>query len=290
VIGANHILDYVESRTASHVGANARPISVIVVGSAAYPEFSRPDSDVDLLVVYDNETASQISIILETMNFGDGRLRICEMRLFTTDQFASYAFSCDTAKQFAFIRGYFWVLDKSADVRHSVQICIDRYWTEALSTYHSLYVLDVDSTLQSLRYQFTDAQSYLRDPRLRGRNLLLLLRRGELLKDFIGKIWAVECALEAKRQPVKSFDRDDPLLGSIGLLRVFNETRGGRITDTEKYSVPATIKAIIAQLSEAECHTSLLDTMNSIFTARYGMTLMFEPNTAAVPVLWQNGY
>lgn len=284
------ILKYVDHSLRADIHPDCEALFVLMIGSHAYPEFARKDSDLDLIVVHDAPHVDErylTKLDLARLGESDGRTMI-EMRSFTLEQFERYALRCELAKQFAFIRGYQVLQNRCPDALDAVQLCIDRYWTDSYITYKALRDLDINIRVQGLRYQFTDCYNYLGDARIQGQASLVQLRMAEILKDFIGQMWMLQCAEQAKLLDLAFLQKEHQLLASIGLLRVFNEPRGARLIDYEKYAIPCEISDLVGSFnSEAstDCK-SAFRRMDALFRLRFNIPLLLDESWPSGSILW----
>jgi hypothetical protein len=285
----NHTLAFLANSIGQRFLRPSAAPCVVVVGSYAYPEFARSDSDLDLLIVSGDIDAEHLPLtILERIALSD-RKHLVEARLFTAKQFRQYALTCDLAKLYGFVRGFRFISNHRADVEESVQLALNRYWTDNLRVYGALRCMDVAAKIGTFRFQFSDAANYMRDQRIAGFSTLLRLRQAELIRDFIQGIWTIFCAQEAQRREVlRGCDHNDTLLASIGLLRVFNEIRGARIIDYQKYSVPEEVVLAVQALDNGTCSTpeDLLGTMDEVFHRLFKLSLLYSSAELPSPVLW----
>lgn len=266
--------------------------SIVIIGSHAYPEFARENSDLDMLVIHDLHPGGPHSTLLQQVpSNGPQSTIIGEIRMFSTEQFEDYILCCDVAKQFAFIRGYKIVADSDGFAEAAIQICVNRFWTDSLKAYGELRGLDIKAKSLTLQYQFTDAMHYISDPRLSRRGALIFLRLSEIVKDFIVQMWVIDFARKARCQEITGLDKASPLLDEVGLLRVFNEPHGARILDSEKYRVPKVISAISSALDEALPFgpARVFACMNSLYEQSEGESLLFPSEATVLPAYWPYG-
>lgn len=267
-----------QSVVAMHGPKNAHLRSVIVTGSHVYPEFARPDSDLDLLVVHDGITDEPHSTVLGT-RCHHGKVNVpVEVRLFSLNQFQDYVLACDLPKQFAFIRGFRIVLDDGQEAASAIDLCMARYWTDSYRAYCDLRDQSPVDRIAALRFQMTDARNYLLDSRIQSQPCLSRARLAEVVKDFVFQLWLIRCITEAKAKALPGVLPGDALLSEIGLLRVFAEPRGVRILDRDKYSTSQFLKELVADLDriEDDSENGMLDAMDSLFRARHGHPLFAD--------------
>lgn len=289
MISREAISEYVQNYLASHIAHEGQLLSIIVIGSHAYEEFRRHDSDLDLIVIRNSgECEGSYTTILERAAIGSLNEITVEMRLFTPEQFQDYAFRCDLPKQFAFVRGYVLIVDRSPCTVEAIQLCIDRYWTDCLAAYHALRQLDIPTQIQKLRYDLTDCRNYTRDSRLSANSSLMFLKMAEVIKSCIAQLWAIDCAQQAKQVDIDCLDKDHELLSSIGQLRVFNEPRGGRLIDSGKYGVPAAVKEFVGSLDNvlALSRDEVFRRLDELFFAKYNVRLFIDQSNPGLSVCW----
>jgi hypothetical protein len=289
VIPCEAISEYVKHYLASHMAYEGELLSIIVIGSYAYEEFKRHDSDLDLIVIRNSGGCEgSYTTILERAAIGSLNEITVEMRLFTPDQFQDYAFRCDLPKQFAFVRGYALIVNRSPCTVEAIQLCIDRYWTDCLAAYHALRQLDIPTQIQKLRYDLTDCRNYTRDIRLSANSSLMFLKMAEVIKGCIAQLWAIDCAQQAKQIDIDCLEKDHELLASIGQLRVFNEPRGGRLVDSGKYRVPAAVKDFVESLDTVLSlnRDEVFRRLDELFFAKYNLRLFIDERNPGLSLCW----
>ncbi len=259
------LIAYARRQVAAHSGRPADLATLILIGSQAYPEFARPNSDIDLIAVDVGPTADE-GFVLDHVCIGS-RERLVEFRRFSPDRFRAYTLTCETPKLFAFVRGYRILLDTpGSGSTATVDLAIGRYFTDASRLLASLLETGLETHLQSARFMMTDARNALSSERVRRQPLLVQLRLCEIAKDFIAVVWMA--LLLRKTPPLArvAVDRTCPLLQEAGLLSVFLGARGGRMVDPEKYPKPPQIAAVIAQVSHAAAYIARGD-IDAFFVA-----------------------
>lgn len=277
-------------RTVADHCSHGELVLVVLIGSYAYPEFARANSDIDLLVVYEgSDQGHGFLTILEHRDVSNKRDVLIEMRLFTVGQVREYALHCELVKQFAFIRGYKILLARSGDAENAIHMCIFRYWTDTYKAFCQIRNLNIQHKLNSIRYQMTDCLCYINDPRLRRYSTLRHLRLAEIIKDFISHVWTLRCAKVAKRASLHCADPKHKLLQSVGLLRVFCEDRGARIIDWEKYSIPLRVKRDVEAINKAVPLgiNAVFSAMNALFSREFKRPLILDKHHRSPVVVWR---
>ncbi|AQW31632.1 hypothetical protein ACJBUE_23180 (plasmid) [Ralstonia syzygii subsp. celebesensis] len=244
------LIAYARQQVAAHGGNAADLATLVLIGSQAYPEFARPNSDIDLIAVDAGPTAEE-GVVLDHVCV-DGRERLVEFRRFSPDGFRAYALTCETPKLFAFVRGYRILLDMpGSGSAATIDLAIGRYFTDASRLLAGLLETGLEAHLHSARFMMTDARNALSSERVRRQLLLVQLRLCEIAKDFIAVVWMAILLRKASPLERVGVDRTCPLLQEAGLLSVFLDARGGRMVDPEKYPKSPEITAVIAQVSHA---------------------------------------
>lgn len=259
--------------------------SIILIGSCAYPEFSRPDSDIDIIGIYNTQfgSASSFSKIVKRPDNN-----ILEIRVMGGDDFRDYILTCDLPKLFAFIRGYVVLKGDGRDnTSDFIKIGISRYKTEAMRTASILKSQVFTDELLNARLYLTDSFSYINDPRVQRNNLLKTLREAEIIKDFIIHYWKLLLIEDLQKLQNIDIDVHEDLIREVGLFRVFNSIRGARIVDYEKYKVRIELQKIFTEIGSL-LNSSIGDLKyyaETVFKRKYGVPLIVGP-TESVDVTW----
>ena len=279
---------YVQGIVTEVIGLDAGLDALVLIGSRVYEEFARPDSDFDLLAIHDKaNSAAPAFTVLDHGILGGLTAVPVECRLFSRQQFRRYVFDCDLVKQFAFVRGYTIAMDNHGIAGEGIELCLSRYWTGSYDLYCELKQVDFAKKLLAMRYQMSDSRNYFGGARLRTHKALRLLRLAEVVKQFLVQVWTLECIELVREDPLDGMQIGHPSLANIGLLRVFASPNGGRIIDREKYSLPDSIGAYIAQLDDAieSGEAAVFAAMSGICLQRFGVPLYFDGGSSE-RLLW----
>lgn len=271
------ILDYARSQTSLEMGNRTGPAGVGVIGSFAYPEFSRPDSDLDLIIFYDAHESPSSTLVLHTDEICGGR-RIIETRIFSRDLLMRYVLSCNLPRLYAFVRGYRVICDSSDGyLERCFLLGIARYFTDAFELYRNMREVDFAKEIETFRFMISDACNSIVGERIQSQPTLRMIRTSEVIRDFLSSIWLLETICQAQRLPeILDVDPHNDLLSAIGLLRVFQEARGGRIIDHYKYDKPELVAEAVQQLDLLDTHDigAIFATMHRIFLKRFSVPLL----------------
>jgi hypothetical protein len=247
--------------------------AIILIGSFAYPEFARPNSDIDIIGVCKSKQVRHFTKIIKRPDN-----KILELRVMSDDDFRRFILKCELPKLFAFIRGYSFILENnnSHQIKSYVEIGINRYKTDSFKLACLLKELDFKSEILGARLQLTDAFSYINNSRIKNNSLLIYLRIAEILKDFITHYWKLTLIQELQEVQRIDFDFHKKILEDIGLFRVFSDVKGSRILDYEKYSIKDEIAKIIQLLiNPADIHETKQQ-LEKIFLNRFSLSLFVD--------------
>ena len=268
------ILRYFEKEVSLESLAISDFQAIILIGSFAYPEFARHNSDIDLIGVCQSRKVRPITKIIKRP--GENML---ELRIMNIDDFRSYLLNCDLPKLFAFIRGYSFLLErKHSDVKSFVETGINRYKTDSFRLASQLKEQNLEIEKLGARLQLTDAFSYICNSRRKDNYLLLHLRIGEILKDFIIHYWKLILIQELQEINRIDFETHKSTLLDIGLFRVFAESRGARIMDYEKYNIRHELVKVIQKLVKLFDIYEIKKQLQVIFTDRFSQPLFIDQN------------
>lgn len=273
MINDKELMSYTEIQLKNHFGAHVKIQALIVIGSFAYPEFARNNSDIDLIALRVGGDTDNDSLHIEVADF-EGVRRLIELRIFTVSSFYQYVMHCDIAQSYAFVRGYRFILS-TPDAERTVKLAISRYFSDASRMWAEMRAIGLHNHLMNIQFLMTDCRNQLLSPRVQDDPLLKILRTAEVTKDFIGQVWMAllmekyENTDEGKKSHITP---ESKLLQDLGLLRVFLGLRGGRMVDGGKYSKSAEVDRLIQEVricSGLGTH-ALIDGLELIFTIRFG--------------------
>jgi hypothetical protein len=279
-----HLQRYIHSKVLLDAGVvRYSLIGMVVIGSAAYPEFARANSDIDLLVIVESEALATLPHeTIEHLGFQTWPAgpRLIECRIFTISAFSDYVLSCDVAKSYAFVRGFEIVFDTNDTVANLITLGLNRFWTECFTLYNQLARLNLAGRIQNTRFHFTDARNYIVDGRIQQQSLLSSLRTAEIVKDYLIQLFTLLIARQVQAQPRIGFDPEHPLLKQCGFLLALSGAKGARMTDTAKYPNHPMILDIFNRIgailrptrgvAQLDC---LLKEMDYIFQEHFAETL-----------------
>ncbi|MHA7147453.1 hypothetical protein ACX83H_16435 [Burkholderia pseudomallei] len=270
------LIDHVQARIAKTFGPHVRLDALLVIGSLAYPQFARANSDVDLIAVRTGGETKDDSLHLEAADL-HGQRRLIELRTFTTNGFYRHVMGCDIAQTYAFVRGYRFVLP-TLDTERIVKLAIGRYFTDASRMWSEMRMVGLDAHLANVQFLMTDCKNQLLSPKVSDDPLLRTLRVAEVTKDFISQVWIALLMSkyggtdEGCRTDV---DSNSAVLQDVGLLRVFMGLRGGRMVDGDKYVKGSDVESLIQDVRDCSGRgvTTLVSGLENIFVHRFGRRL-----------------
>lgn len=276
MISDQALLDFAQARLLTRFGSHVHLHALLIIGSFAYPQFARPNSDIDLIAVRSDGVAEDDSLHLDQVQFDDQR-RLAELRTFTAKGFYEYVMSCDIAQSYAFVRGYRFVLPMPA-AQHIVELAIGRYFSDASRMWAEMQAVGLNTHLAHVQFLMTDCRHQLLSATVSNDALLRTLRVAEVTKDFISQMWIallMQKYVDTDLGRRTSVDPRSELLQEVGLLRVFMGLRGGRMVDGNKYTKSADVGQLMQEIRDCSGNgvRALLDGLETFFSRRFGRQL-----------------
>lgn len=221
---------------------------VVVTGSAAYPEFRRKESDIDVIAVVSAPwLAEPGSWSAHCIGRVPGLEDVIEAKVFTDSSLFAYLSDGELTRSFEFKRGHRIIVDPNGTLSRAAKAAALRIKLEIESLRKHLSDVDVGAKFKFIQFQAADTQSYLTCKRIVDNRALFWARLSEWLIDFLFHLNVAYFAA-LSQSTVTIGDKD------LEWLLMLSTYRGGRMLDHEKYAVPPRVKLFLRDV-DANCHS-----------------------------------
>lgn len=296
LLGATH---EIIKRGLIHSGLGQAEVDTcFLIGSQAYPEYGRPDSDIDLVAVVKNaRPADKLNWRLEYAgrNSIEGRDCIFELQCFTEESLETHLEGGSLSLCFGFVRGHKILYDRGGSAVRFSSLAERSMRRRVGETISALHCVDIAGKIRRMRIRFTEQHNALLDRRLLSNRLLAEIRIGECIVEFCVQLGVLHFARLVQSTGVTE-PTDDLKRGLIVLL-MLNEHRGGRMLDIAKYGVEDPIRSVAIALAscmeEHDCDPGRLEAIFTVlgncFATETGRPLLLGLNEPAEVVSASGG-